>query len=120
MKSELQKRSARACSELGLTIDLDFELELPSGQRVAALARVRNLGAKNGMIIVRSFPDLGSCATELLGSGFGYSVLAEPREGEDFDLGSFAEMFSDWGWSGDDADKPSWCDQSPAKQTVPK
>jgi len=104
----LQERLARACDELGLHIDLDFVASLPSGRQVLALVRIADLGGTNGILIVRSFDEVRALSDELLAAGYGYSVLSEPNRDEEFDLESFVEMFSEWGWAGGERARPTW------------
>jgi len=42
--------------------------------------------------------------------GYGYSVLDDPLHSEEFDLESYVEMFSDWGWGNVNERKPDWMD----------
>lgn len=71
-----------------------------------SVARIRNLGDQNGMLIFRDSNDLGQYGQRLVQDGYGYSVLGEPRGDETFDLDAYREMFCDWGWSGPDARWP--------------
>jgi hypothetical protein len=95
----------RACSALGLQAELGFRLVLPSGRAIVTVARIANLGAPNGMLLVRAYDD---CVQELLNAGYGYSVVDEPRPDEEYDVTTFQEMFRDWGWSGQLGTKPAW------------
>jgi len=72
------------------------------------VARIRDLGAANGMLIFEKYEDFCELAERLLDAGYGFSVLDEPGQQEEFDLQSFEEMFADWGWSGERHRKPSW------------
>jgi hypothetical protein len=98
----------RACAELGLRVDLDFKLSLPNGLEMSVVARIRDLGAANGMLIFESYDEISNFTKELLDAGYGFSVLDEPSPQEGFDLDSFKEMFIDWGWSGELGHKPAW------------
>lgn len=98
----------RACSELGVAVELGFKVQLPDKGMLETVARVPNLGAPNGMLIVRSYDDIKDYVEGLERSGYGFSVLDEPRAAEEFDLESFREMFADWGWTGDLGSKPGW------------
>ena len=98
----------RACAELGLRVDLGFCVSIPGIPEVVTIARVADLGAPNGMLVVRSYADIAAIKEVLLDAGYGFSVLDEPNPGEEFDLESFKSMFRDWGWSGDLAKKPTW------------
>jgi hypothetical protein len=98
----------KACSEFGLRVELQFELALAGGQVVRTVARLPDLGAPKGMLIVTSYDEIKSCSQELISAGYGYSVLDEPSPGEVFDSQSFRTMFRDWGWSGELGKKPDW------------
>lgn len=98
----------RACSELGLCVEMHFRLSLPGDHELVSLARIADLGAPNGMLLFRSYEEVRGVAPHLLEFGYGFSVLDEPRQDEQFDLSSFQEMFRDWGWSGPLERKPRW------------
>ena len=104
----LQARLARACTELGLRLALDFVASLPSGRRVLALARIAELGGTNGMLIVTRYDDVRPVLDEIDAAGFGFSVLSEPTRDEGYDLQPFIEMFSEWSWTGSEDARPSW------------
>lgn len=106
--SNLVQMLTQACEELGLQITFGFVLMLTNGSRVVAYAHIPSLGASRGMLIFRSYDEIQLFAEEVVRSGYGYSVLDEPRPDEDFDLESFKEMFSDWGWTGEGSSKPFW------------
>jgi len=106
--SQLAQRLRKVCSELGLNADFGFELVLKDGTKVHTIARVRDLGAPNGMLLLTSYQAVRNCSQQLLDAGYGYSVLDEPRPDEEFDLNSFQNMFNDWGWSGDLESQPGW------------
>ena len=89
----------QACNALGLHADFGLVVDVGEGHQVATLARIRNLGGRNGMLVVRKYDDVRPYAQRLVQDGYGYSVLDEPRSDETFDLDSFREMFRDWGWS---------------------
>lgn len=105
--TKLESWISKACKAFGLQADFDFAVDTGDGHKVWAVARIRNLGAKNGMLVVRNYDDVRVCAESLARAGYGYSVLDEPRDDEDFDLGSFKEMFLDWGWCGSNVDRPT-------------
>lgn len=96
--TKLQSFLQQACQELGMTIVVPFLLTVREGIQINAQALLPELGAPNGMIIVNHHDELRGVASELPSMGYGYSVLDEPLPTEDFDLASYVEMFSDWGW----------------------
>ena len=99
---------SRACSALGLPIDIGFSLALGAGDRICTVACIPFVGAKNGMLVIRGYDEVRMYEVELINAGYGYSVLDEPQAGEEFDLDAFKEMFAEWGWCGESSQKPSW------------
>ena len=106
--NDLARALALACEELGLQVEFDLALTLADESHIVALAHIPLLGAPNGMLIFRTYDEVKAHAEDLILAGYGYSVLDEPRPDECFDLESFKEMFTDWGWCGDAGSKPSW------------
>ena len=98
---------SQACHAFELEADFAYVVDLGNGRQVRAVARVRGLGARNGMLIVRNYEDVRPYAEVLVRAGYGYSVLDEPRSDEEFDLELFRRMFLDWGWSGNSGDRSS-------------
>jgi hypothetical protein len=96
--TRLQDELVRACEALGIRIDLGFKLPCPDGHEVQSIARIYNVGAPNGMLVVRSFEDVRKHQECLDLAGFGFSVLSEPGDREVFDLEGYREMFCEWGW----------------------
>jgi hypothetical protein len=64
------------------------------------------------MLIVRDSDDVWDSRDALWNAGYGYSVLDEPAAAAQFDLQSYQEMFSDWGWSGAPDKRPGWMEKS--------
>jgi hypothetical protein len=106
--TKLQKSLMRAGRDLGLRGQAPYRLDLPSGGEILAQALLPELGAPNGMLVVISLSDLGGMADHLLKAGYGYSVMDEPLPQETYDLDSFIEVFTDWGWAADASTKPEW------------
>lgn len=104
--TRLEDWLSRACNALGLQADIPFVANIENEHGVRAVARIHNLGANNGMLVVRSYEDVRPHAKELAKAGYGYSVLDEPRSDEAFDLDTFKEMFLDWGWMGPETERP--------------
>ena len=105
---KLRERLSKACTLLGLEIDIAFKAKLPSGHVISTVARISKLGAPKGMLIVTSFDDVREASDELTSAGYGYSVMSEPPSDESFDLDAYVDVFSDWGWSGEDTERPLW------------
>ena len=98
----------RACAELGLDIEVGYRLTLPNGPELTAIARIRDLGASNGILIFERYEDIRGLGQQLVDAGYGFSVLDEPMDHEEFDLQGTKDVFIDWGWGGEPSQKPSW------------
>jgi len=106
--TKLQLFLQRSCQELGLRIVAPFLLTVREGIQIEAQALLPQLGAPNGMIVVKHHDELRGVAPELPTMGYGYSVLEEPLPSEGYDLESHIEMFTDWGWGNMNERKPGW------------
>lgn len=100
----------RAADALGLTVERGYEVRLPEQGMLRATARVLHLGGPMGMLVFERYDDVKQVADRLVEAGFGYTILDEPRADEAFDLQSYLEMATDWGWSGPSDSKPAWFD----------
>ena len=107
MKNSLQKEWSQIADQLGLSIEVPFEIFLSSGKKISVDVLLKNFGGKGGMCIVCDFDKIGECTDELVNLGFGFSTLSEPDIGEEIDLESTKEMLRDWGWVGS-GEKPLW------------
>jgi len=90
--SRLASDIERACADLDLRADLGFRLAL-SGQNIETIARIADVGAPNGMLVVSSYDVVRNHTDELLEAGYGFSVLDEPHPSEEYDVESFKVMF---------------------------
>src|SRR4051794_37245916 len=106
--SRLVQAWSRAAELLGLDIEAPYSAVLQSGKTIEAAVLVRRFGAENGMLILTEDAQVLDQITNLHQSGFGFSVLSEPRPAEAFDLEVFVEVLRDWGWAGTADEKPSW------------
>lgn len=96
----LERWISQACDALGLQADFAYVVDVGDDREVRAVARIRGIGARNGMLVVRKYDDVRPYAETLARAGYGFSVLDEPRPDEAFDLDSFKKIFVDWEWSG--------------------
>ncbi len=105
----LQEFLMRAAKELGIKINVGYVVMLSDGRSLVSQALVRDLGGPKGTLIF-CCPDriTDDIRGDLVAQGFGISTFSEPLSGEIFDIASYSEMFSDWGWVGDEDEKPSW------------
>jgi len=87
-------------------------VKLLDGTSLHPVACIEQLGGPAGMLIFTSFDDVRAQLAGLHQSGYGYSVLSEPRTEDDYDAKGCQDMFSDWGWTDDPMLKPSWMSES--------
>ncbi len=87
---------------------MPFVLSLRSGPQIYAQALLPQLGANKGIIIVNKVDELGADPTDIVNAGYGYSVLDDIPVSENYDLDSYVEMFTDWGWGAVNERKPQW------------
>jgi len=96
--TNLQRWLERSCEAVGLQIDFSFTVTCPDDHEIRSVARIRGVGNVNGMLIVSDYNEISDHLECLRSSGYGFSVLSEPGDNEEFDLESAKEMFCDWGW----------------------
>ena len=114
--SKLREQMVRAAKALGLRVEMDHSITLASGTRLEVDAFFPDLGTHAGMAVLRS--DLvGSETIEdvLFEMRYPAAFIAEPSAAEEFDIDSYAAMFSEWGWSGVPESRPAWM-KEPGKQ----
>lgn len=106
--NRLANEISQACDALGLCADIGFSLVFSNGHEIQAIARIRYVGAENGMLVVSNYDEVKNYADEICQKKYGFSVLDEPLDNEMLDLDSYMDMFRDWGWCADMAQKPNW------------
>lgn len=97
--SKMRDWTIEACTRLGLAVESDFVWIAHDGIEVRPMLRIPAIGSKNGMLIFSTHGDIETYEDELVKEGYGYTVIGEPGEQEEFDIQSYEEMFADWGWS---------------------
>ncbi len=97
-----------AKKDLNLDIVIPFNLDLSSGVIIKAQVLVKNFGEKNGMLIISKYDQVANHLKELSEKGYGFSVLEEPAENENYERSEYIEMLKDWGWSGSLDIIPEW------------
>jgi len=105
----LVQKFARYRDRLGIEFVAPFVLAI-DGRKLRLDLLLRNFGGPNGMIVVTDYTIIRPFVGRLEHLGYGYSVLPVPRDEilADEEIQSAIDMFSDWGWSGDEAKKPRW------------
>ena len=106
--SRLLEELQLAKKDLSLDIVIPFNLPLSSGIIIKSQALLKNFGAKNGMLIISKYDQVADHLEELSEKGYGFSVLDEPTENEDYKRSEYIEMLKDWGWSGNLESTPEW------------
>jgi hypothetical protein len=96
--TNLQRWLEWSCKAVGLQVDFLFTVTCPDDYQIRSVARIRGVGNVNGMLIVNDYNEISDHQECLKSSGYGFSVLSEPGDGEEFDLESAKAMFRDWGW----------------------
>lgn len=99
-----------AADDLGLAVVTPFELQLPSGQRVRAEALVESFGAPRGMLIFTDAAAVLPYDDEIEQAGYGFSVMDNPGPGAIYQASDVQVVLNDWGWGGEDSDRPAWVD----------
>ena len=69
---------------------------------------VKGFGAPEGMLLIEDYYKIESHIDEIINMGYGFSVIDDAEENEEFIIEEFKEVLSDWGWSGTIANKPNW------------
>jgi hypothetical protein len=98
----------KACDLLKLDASIGHTVSLSNDVLIHVVAYIPFLGGIKGMLLVDNYDVLRPYISELIELGYGFSVVDEPRLNEEFEIESFIEMFTDWGWYGDLTKKPAW------------
>ena len=107
--NRMQQWLARAANELDVRIITDFVVPINKDDALKAQALFPDLGGPLGMLVFESSQDIDAPSrSDLINRGFGISSFSEPCASEEFDIANYAEMFSEWGWTGGDRPKPEW------------
>ncbi|MEI8327126.1 MAG: hypothetical protein WCH44_17545 [Betaproteobacteria bacterium] len=103
----------RAADELGFKVETPFATQLPSGQVVEAEILAHGFGGKRGNLIFTDYDKVQPFADELLSAGYFFSVVGGSIPNEEFDIENYIDVLSDWGWAGDERDRPNWLRDPP-------
>jgi hypothetical protein len=114
--SRLREYLVRAAGELGLRLETEHTITLASGARLEADAFFPDIGTPVGMAVVRSERVSPETMEEVLfRMGYPAAFVGEPTAAEEFDIDSYAAMFSDWGWCGNPEKRPAWMKERDAE-----
>ena len=92
----------RVAEDLGIDIETPFETTLPGGEKLFAIALVRNFGPASGMLIE---PNCSTSTLRQLGYGYCFN-LGSPSD--QYDRLGMIEVLKDWKWSGPKNTAPDW------------
>ncbi len=106
--NRLVKMWQTAAIDLKLEIETPFTLLLSSGEEVKGEILLKNFGATNGMIIIMQYDIVSPFIEEIVSMGYGFSVLDEPSEKEQYLQKDFVEILRDWDWHGEKCNRPTW------------
>lgn len=109
--NKMQKYLKTAADKLNLRIIIEPIVKLKTGKKIRFEACFPDLSNEKGIYVIQW--DDGSKITktereELRGMGIGVSTFDAPRDNEIFNINDYKEMFTEWGWSGNMSDQPSW------------
>jgi hypothetical protein len=106
--NKMQEFLLRAGRDLNIQVVAPFELVLDSGKKISAEALFPQLGAPKGTIVYQSINSYQEILDEIKKMGYTCSVFGEPLPNEEYDPESYKEMFTEWGWTGENNKKPAW------------
>ena len=105
----MQEWLAQAAQKLGVRVFLAYVAVASNGKQIPTLALFPDLGGALGTLIFDSMDVLDTeVRRDLRAQGYSISTFSEPLPNEEFDIGSYAEMFSEWGWTSNEMQKPAW------------
>jgi hypothetical protein len=102
----------QAADGLGFSFEPAFSVTLKDGSAIQSLGLVRHFGSKLGTLIFSESqcPSTSQCE-ELHGMGYFYSGLFELYY--EFDEELFKETLNDWGFFGNEQERPNWYSGAP-------
>ncbi|MEM7171315.1 MAG: hypothetical protein AAF530_14175 [Pseudomonadota bacterium] len=108
MDSNLIRVWKEASEDLGFEIQAPFLLQFSPNRSIAAHFLVPNFGARNGMIIVTDYRAIAPFVRDIVALGYGYSTFGDYADGTQYDRDTYIKILSDWGWTGEERDRPAW------------
>lgn len=107
--NRMQEWLARAARELGVSVNIGYVAVLSNGRQLQAQARFPDFGGTCGTLVIDSDDVFDMHAErDLLDQGYCISIFSKPSANERFDLSGYAQMLSEWGWTGDTKVRPCW------------
>lgn len=105
-KSPLLIEWETARDDLKIEITAPYEVDLGNGRIVKADVLVKHFGGKNGTLVFTDSDKFWTHHDQLSKLNYGTSVLDDPSE--PYNRDAMIDMLSEWGWTGDDTNKPEW------------
>lgn len=96
--TKLQTWLYLACQSFALQIEFNTAVCVCDALTINAIALIVDASGSRRMIVVSDFSQIQGLTETLLSAGFGFSVLDEPMDDENFNLDSFRELFDEWGF----------------------
>jgi hypothetical protein len=107
--NRMQEWLVHAAQELGVRVVLAYVAVPSNGKQIPTQALFPDLGGAFGTLVFDSTDILDpEAGRDLVAQGYSISTFSEPLPKEEFDLESYAEMFSEWGWTSNEMQKPTW------------
>jgi hypothetical protein len=107
--NQMQQWLARAAEELGVRALIGYVVTLSDGRQLLSQALFPDFGSALGTLVFRSQDEIDAgIRYQLLAMGFGMSTFSEPLQNEEFDIDSYREMLSEWGWTSEGRKRPDW------------
>lgn len=95
----------RAAAELGLEIITPFDLKIDEDTTIHFDVYLPQLGGIRGMLVAEKYDGE---LFDRISPEYGYSCFDLRDETGVYDVESFKETFSDWGWNSQVTKKPDW------------
>ncbi|HWV16075.1 MAG TPA: hypothetical protein VN030_11660 [Cellvibrio sp.] len=105
---QLQLMWKKAAVQLAIELVAPFEFNISDTFSLHACFLVKDFGAENGMLVFNSYLEIKPYLGEIKQAGYGFSIMADPEQENEFASGDYMEVLGDWGWTGKPESKPSW------------
>ena len=107
--NRMQEWLVRAAQELGVRVVVAYVAVLTNEKQILTQALFPDLGGAFGTLVFDSTDVLEpENRRGLLAQGYAISAFSEPLPKQEFEVESYAEMFSEWGWTSNAMQKPTW------------
>lgn len=104
----IQKQWSYIAKRLGLRVDLGHEIQLANEEVIVTPVVLKDFGACKGILLFTDVNIPFNNSENLVGLGYGYSVIEPFESCDDSIVYEAIEILHDWGWSGSTDAKPAW------------